>query len=242
MSEHWARSMDSQLCFPPSAVLCIQGPLFSRFFQPLFLVVYPCMHVLGNCHNTDSSKRVSDWLCGWLCLCVPECAGLCVFGLVSIVALHVLWSLFSFLPLMLFPVVSKLPLIGNPLCPAMFLHCNWVNECLCVLHHIYLFISLPTWLHSTCVLSCNAFRGGRKRKTMKLSRDLSNLVVFTNSVASQECLNEGETWRLWQLIPHTQRCNASLTLRTRSHLQPAFFFRYSKWRFVIQRDQSTVSG
>uniref|UniRef100_A0AAX7UAG4 Phosphoinositide phospholipase C n=1 Tax=Astatotilapia calliptera TaxID=8154 RepID=A0AAX7UAG4_ASTCA len=31
----------------------------------------------------------------------------------------------------------------------------------------------------------------RKRKTMKLSRDLSNLVVFTNSVASQECLNEG---------------------------------------------------
>lgn len=27
---------------------------------------------------------------------------------------------------------------------------------------------------------------------MKLSRDLSNLVVFTNSVASQECLNEGE--------------------------------------------------
>ncbi|XP_047247734.1 1-phosphatidylinositol 4,5-bisphosphate phosphodiesterase eta-1 isoform X3 [Girardinichthys multiradiatus] len=34
-------------------------------------------------------------------------------------------------------------------------------------------------------------RGGRKRKTIKLSRDLSNLVIFTNSVASQECLNEG---------------------------------------------------
>ncbi|KAM3874694.1 1-phosphatidylinositol 4,5-bisphosphate phosphodiesterase eta-1-like [Diretmus argenteus] len=33
--------------------------------------------------------------------------------------------------------------------------------------------------------------GGRKRRTMKLSRDLSELVVFTNSVASQECLNEG---------------------------------------------------
>ncbi|XP_061915967.1 1-phosphatidylinositol 4,5-bisphosphate phosphodiesterase eta-1 isoform X3 [Entelurus aequoreus] len=39
-------------------------------------------------------------------------------------------------------------------------------------------------------------RGGRKRKTMKLSRDLSNLVVFTNSVASQECLNEGESQHL----------------------------------------------
>ncbi|CAL8373881.1 unnamed protein product [Gadus morhua 'NCC'] len=34
-------------------------------------------------------------------------------------------------------------------------------------------------------------RGGRKRKTMKLSRDLSDLVVFTNSMASQECLDEG---------------------------------------------------
>ncbi|KAJ3590130.1 hypothetical protein NHX12_008084, partial [Muraenolepis orangiensis] len=34
-------------------------------------------------------------------------------------------------------------------------------------------------------------RGGGKRKTMKLSRDLSDLVVFTNSVASQECLDEG---------------------------------------------------
>ncbi|XP_056139674.1 1-phosphatidylinositol 4,5-bisphosphate phosphodiesterase eta-1-like [Lampris incognitus] len=34
-------------------------------------------------------------------------------------------------------------------------------------------------------------RGGRKRKTMQLSRDLSDLVVFTNSVASQECLYEG---------------------------------------------------
>lgn len=48
-------------------------------------------------------------------------------------------------------------------------------------------------LHSCiCLLSSvNHFRGGRRRKTMKLSRDLSNLVVFTNSVASQECLNEG---------------------------------------------------
>lgn len=59
-----------------------------------------------------------------------------------------------------------------------------------------------TCSHSrSSVLSCNCLlssgirflRGGRKRKTMKLSRDLSNLVVFTNSVASQECLNEGET-------------------------------------------------
>ncbi|XP_057203729.1 1-phosphatidylinositol 4,5-bisphosphate phosphodiesterase eta-1 [Triplophysa rosa] len=34
-------------------------------------------------------------------------------------------------------------------------------------------------------------RCGRRRKTIKLSRDLSDLVVFTNSVVSQECLDEG---------------------------------------------------
>uniref|UniRef100_A0A6Q2Z0N5 Phosphoinositide phospholipase C n=1 Tax=Esox lucius TaxID=8010 RepID=A0A6Q2Z0N5_ESOLU len=34
-------------------------------------------------------------------------------------------------------------------------------------------------------------RCGRKRKTMKLSRDLSDLVVFTNSLVSQEGLDEG---------------------------------------------------
>nr|XP_015216203.1 PREDICTED: 1-phosphatidylinositol 4,5-bisphosphate phosphodiesterase eta-1 isoform X2 [Lepisosteus oculatus] len=36
-----------------------------------------------------------------------------------------------------------------------------------------------------------SYRGGRRRKTMKLSRDLSDLVVFTNSVASQDILDEG---------------------------------------------------
>lgn len=41
-----------------------------------------------------------------------------------------------------------------------------------------------------CVCVC---RGGRRRKTIKLSRDLSDLVIFTNSVVSQECLDEGES-------------------------------------------------
>lgn len=46
-------------------------------------------------------------------------------------------------------------------------------------------------------------RGGRRRKTIKLSRDLSDLVVFTNSVASQECLDEGEkcSYSIWLSIP-----------------------------------------
>nr|XP_055029923.1 1-phosphatidylinositol 4,5-bisphosphate phosphodiesterase eta-1 isoform X1 [Misgurnus anguillicaudatus] len=39
-------------------------------------------------------------------------------------------------------------------------------------------------------------RGGRRRKTIKLSRDLSELVVFTNSVVSQECLDEGSPYNV----------------------------------------------
>lgn len=46
---------------------------------------------------------------------------------------------------------------------------------------------------------------------MKLSRDLSNLVVFTNSVASQECLNEGKTQTCRCLCKHKLigTCNPS---------------------------------
>ncbi|XP_073706742.1 1-phosphatidylinositol 4,5-bisphosphate phosphodiesterase eta-1 isoform X2 [Garra rufa] len=45
--------------------------------------------------------------------------------------------------------------------------------------------------------SCGQFnRGGRRRKTIKLSRDLSDLVIFTNSVASQECLDEGSQYNV----------------------------------------------
>ncbi|RXN09920.1 1-phosphatidylinositol 4,5-bisphosphate phosphodiesterase eta-1-like protein [Labeo rohita] len=45
--------------------------------------------------------------------------------------------------------------------------------------------------------SCGQFnRGGRRRKTIKLSRDLSDLVVLTNSVVSQECLDEGSPYNV----------------------------------------------
>lgn len=52
------------------------------------------------------------------------------------------------------------------------------------------------------IFACNMFacRGGRRRKTIKLSRDLSDLVVFTNSVVSQECLDEGKTHFLFFLF------------------------------------------
>lgn len=142
----------------------------------------------------------------------------------------------------------SLPYI-EPFCPA------WV---LCLLgdplNSVLVFIYLPHLSHlSSCDLarslpsshllsSGNCCRGGRKRKTMKLSRDLSNLVVFTNSVASQECLNEGKDASALTL-PQTQTgmlnaspCHHFLTPN------PSLLRRYSGRCSVIQRDQGPVSG
>ncbi|XP_064234916.1 1-phosphatidylinositol 4,5-bisphosphate phosphodiesterase eta-1 isoform X2 [Aotus nancymaae] len=44
-------------------------------------------------------------------------------------------------------------------------------------------------MHPTCVLH----RLGRRRKTMKLCRELSDLVVYTNSVAAQDIMDDGTT-------------------------------------------------
>lgn len=98
--------------------------------------------------------------------------------------------------------------------------------------------SLPS---SHLLFSDNCFRGGRKRKTMKLSRDLSNLVVFTNSVASQECLNEGKLPWLWLFHKQIGMLNSFARHRflTSNHWRVR---RHSSWCSVIQRDQGPVSG
>ena len=36
------------------------------------------------------------------------------------------------------------------------------------------------------------YRLGRRRKTMKLCRELSDLVVYTNSVAAQDIVDDGK--------------------------------------------------
>lgn len=88
------------------------------------------------------------------------------------------------------------------LSPAMPFAIFWKQVCQCV-HFLHrMLLAFPIWYRYTISFFSlllqlqlsfgNCLRGGRKRKTMKLSRDLSNLVVFTNSVASQECLNEGK--------------------------------------------------
>lgn len=74
-------------------------------------------------------------------------------------------------------------------------------------------------------------RGGRKRKTMKLSRDLSNLVVFTNSVASQECLTDGtladvlsfSEARAQSLVNHKAEQFLSFNQRQLSRIYPSAY-------------------
>lgn len=106
-------------------------------------------------------------------------------------------------------------LTDNPLLPAMLLLLKMkVDACWHVALHIlftypastvfaqsHSLRSLFSW--NCLVPSGYCFRGAKKRKTMKLSRDLSNLVVFY-SVASQECLNEGETPNLWYMHTYEQ--------------------------------------
>ncbi|KAM9480850.1 1-phosphatidylinositol 4,5-bisphosphate phosphodiesterase eta-1 isoform 1-T1 [Clarias gariepinus] len=74
-------------------------------------------------------------------------------------------------------------------------------------------------------------RGGRRRKTIKLSRDLSDLVVFTNSVVSQECLDEGpvvnvlsfsET-RAQHLVHHQAERFLSFNQRQLSRIYPSAY-------------------
>uniref|UniRef100_A0A8D3AAR4 Phosphoinositide phospholipase C n=1 Tax=Scophthalmus maximus TaxID=52904 RepID=A0A8D3AAR4_SCOMX len=67
-------------------------------------------------------------------------------------------------------------------------------------------------------------QGGRKRKTMKLSRDLSNLVVFTNSIASQECdvLSFSET-RAQSLVNHKAEQFLAFNQRQLSRIYPSAY-------------------
>uniref|UniRef100_A0A674MJ82 Phosphoinositide phospholipase C n=2 Tax=Takifugu rubripes TaxID=31033 RepID=A0A674MJ82_TAKRU len=127
-------------------------------------------------------------------------------------------------------IVFSLPYI-EPFCPA------WV---LCLLsdplNSVLVFIYLPHLSHlSSCDLarslpsshplsSGNCSRGGRKRKTMKLSRDLSNLVVFTNSVASQESdvLSFSET-RAQSLVNHRAEQFLAFNQRQLSRIYPSAY-------------------
>ncbi|XP_026087077.1 1-phosphatidylinositol 4,5-bisphosphate phosphodiesterase eta-1-like isoform X1 [Carassius auratus] len=74
-------------------------------------------------------------------------------------------------------------------------------------------------------------RGGRRRKTIKLSRDLSDLVVLTNSVASQECLDEGSPYnvlsfsetRAQHLVHHRSECFLTFNQRQLSRIYPSAY-------------------
>ncbi|KAI1893884.1 hypothetical protein AGOR_G00128250 [Albula goreensis] len=74
-------------------------------------------------------------------------------------------------------------------------------------------------------------RSGRRRKTIKLSRDLSDLVVFTNSVASQACLEESTPGnvlsfseaRAQQLVHHRAERLISFNQRQLSRIYPSAY-------------------
>lgn len=174
-----------------------------------------------------SYKHASEWLCDWQTVFVQDlyaCVCEVVYSL-CLVTLHALWSLLGVLPLMLFPWVCKLPPLWTILSCLAFAT-KFLNRYMsvCVSSYLTCLIYL-SWSHSlSSIVSCNCllssgncFRGGKKRKTMKLSRDLSNLVVFTNSVASQECLNQGETPKLCHLHTQTNKDIAIFFVKTFSH-------------------------
>ncbi|KAL1256617.1 hypothetical protein QQF64_012162 [Cirrhinus molitorella] len=80
--------------------------------------------------------------------------------------------------------------------------------------------------------SCGQFnRGGRRRKTIKLSRDLSDLVILTNSVASQECLDEGSPYnvlsfsetRAQHLVHHRSERFLTFNQRQLSRIYPSAY-------------------
>ncbi|KAJ8280484.1 hypothetical protein GJAV_G00055130 [Gymnothorax javanicus] len=74
-------------------------------------------------------------------------------------------------------------------------------------------------------------RGCRRRKTIKLSRDLSDLVVFTNSVVSQECLEESTPGnvlsfsenRAQHLVQHRAERLISFNQRQLSRIYPSAY-------------------
>ncbi|XP_072551075.1 1-phosphatidylinositol 4,5-bisphosphate phosphodiesterase eta-1 isoform X2 [Salminus brasiliensis] len=74
-------------------------------------------------------------------------------------------------------------------------------------------------------------RSGGRRRTMKLSRDLSDLVVFTNSVVSQECLDDGSVvnvlsfseTRAQQLLHHRAERFLTFNQRQLSRIYPSAY-------------------
>uniref|UniRef100_A0A672MVI0 Phosphoinositide phospholipase C n=1 Tax=Sinocyclocheilus grahami TaxID=75366 RepID=A0A672MVI0_SINGR len=83
----------------------------------------------------------------------------------------------------------------------------------------------------TAYILLSVCRGGRRRKTIKLSRDLSVLVVLTNSVASQECLDEGSPYnvlsfsetRAQHLVHHRSERFLTFNQRQLSRIYPSAY-------------------
>uniref|UniRef100_A0A671KIN6 Phosphoinositide phospholipase C n=1 Tax=Sinocyclocheilus anshuiensis TaxID=1608454 RepID=A0A671KIN6_9TELE len=119
--------------------------------------------------------------------------------------------------------------------------------CVCVCVCVCLCVCVFPQRHSKSRLKCQSVetdddrqqepsggqfnRCGRRRKTIKLSRDLSVLVVLTNSVASQECLDEGSPYnvlsfsetRAQHLVHHRSERFLTFNQRQLSRIYPSAY-------------------
>ncbi len=118
----------------PSRSLCIR-PL-SLFVLPVSvpgcIFIYACPRELSQCRFLQACIWMTMWLTVFAqyCLCITVCE---FWMCVSLAALHALWSLLSFLPLMFFPAVCKLPHWCTILsCMLRFCHCKCLNKYVCV--------------------------------------------------------------------------------------------------------------
>lgn len=110
---------------------------------------------------------VHDWVCN-------VCSLMCVWFCASLTALHVLWSLLSFLPLMLLPAVCKLPSWCTIFsCLWSFCHCKCLNKCMraSMSYFTYFLLYLPhvslhnlTHSHPLSSLEIVSGAGGRGRQ------------------------------------------------------------------------------
>lgn len=168
------------LALPRPDVCMFSGAAAHRFLQPGFwLAVQLTVTVKG-----FSRARLCRCTRVWMCKCCTACVPVPI----------------SFLPLMLVPVVCKLLLTDNPLHPAMFFHCIWVNEHVPVLCHIF-FLMYPN-----LIFLCLSYPAVPRFQRWKEEEDdeAEQRSVKCGGV-HQLCCFAGMSERRWNAEPLTHR-------------------------------------
>ena len=241
--------MEIQLCFSClSRSLCTR-PL-SLFILPVSVsgcvFIYACPRELSH-RSLRECVWVAMWLttvlrktvCAWPCVvCVCVCVVVCVCVNAYLAALHALRSPLSFLPLMLFPVVCKLLHWCTALCCLRCSgHCKCLNNYSSVGMSSHSLSSALSWKLTSVIWYLSLGVEGRGRRW-------SWAEICPTWWCSPTLLHHRS---VWMKVKH-QRSN-TFTHATINNLYtlgsfsyPVFLSRYSRWRLVIQRDQSPIPG